>query len=553
MNGEDGLDGAPGKDGVNGKDGGPGTSSWKDAPGQVTTDPTTTVVGIGTPSPAACLHTKGTLSKELGKVHVQEDCTIAGTVEDQFKGLAPGDAIKVGSNTFKVKEIKDGKKLTIDEEPCPDPSVDVPAYTDPDELLRVDNGAGVPKVTVTRGGNVGIGTTSPRSMLQVRQTNHQASTVLVGSDYPVETSYLRYARSPVSYVGNMFLGNSGDHSGSTVLGWSNDCQGDFLTMRAVDVRNGSVPNDSQFLADVRLSRDGGDVAKGYGKISCYTGDNSAGDSPDNLKLAMVIRSNGNVGIGTTSPAARLQVGDGHQAKDADLYIAREGATQARIYAYSDNASPFLSFVRNRGSVAAPTHVLAGDVLGVIYFGGMSVDNDPENTNTGTFIRSYAEENFTPSHGLSSLGFFTAFPVYGQYQERVTIRANGNVGIGTTNPSEKLQVEGAVKASLFIQSSSRDLKRDIHALPAPAALAALLALHPTRFRYKADPRDEQLGFIAEDVPELVATSDRMGVSPMDVAAVLTSVVQQQHETIVAQQRKIATLDERLRKIEAKLGL
>ncbi len=52
----------------------------------------------------------------------------------------------------------------------------------------------------------------------------------------------------------------------------------------------------------------------------------------------------------------------------------------------------------------------------------------------------------------------------------------------------------------------------------------------RFEYKASPGEEQLGFIAEDVPELVASSDRKGLAPMDVVAVLTKVVQEQQKTI-----------------------
>ena len=34
----------------------------------------------------------------------------------------------------------------------------------------------------------------------------------------------------------------------------------------------------------------------------------------------------------------------------------------------------------------------------------------------------------------------------------------------------------------------------------------------------------MGFIAEDVPELVATNDRKGLSALDITAVLTKVVQ-----------------------------
>ena len=43
-------------------------------------------------------------------------------------------------------------------------------------------------------------------------------------------------------------------------------------------------------------------------------------------------------------------------------------------------------------------------------------------------------------------------------------------------------------------------------------------------------DPKVGFIAEDVPDLVATTDRKGLSSMDIVAVLTSVVKDQQKTI-----------------------
>jgi hypothetical protein len=56
----------------------------------------------------------------------------------------------------------------------------------------------------------------------------------------------------------------------------------------------------------------------------------------------------------------------------------------------------------------------------------------------------------------------------------------------------------------------------------------MRLEPVRFNYKADKTEECLGFIAEDVPALVATEDRKALSPMDVVAVLTKVVQEQQK-------------------------
>ena len=45
-----------------------------------------------------------------------------------------------------------------------------------------------------------------------------------------------------------------------------------------------------------------------------------------------------------------------------------------------------------------------------------------------------------------------------------------------------------------------------------------------FSYKVSPEENHVGFIAEEVPELVSTKDRKGLSPMDIVAVLTKVVQ-----------------------------
>ena len=85
-------------------------------------------------------------------------------------------------------------------------------------------------------------------------------------------------------------------------------------------------------------------------------------------------------------------------------------------------------------------------------------------------------------------------------------------------------------------SSRDLKERISALTAPDALAALEELVPVHFRYKESSED-QLGFIAEDVPELVASEGRKSLSPMDLIAVLTSVTKQQQDLLAAQQRAL----------------
>jgi hypothetical protein len=58
---------------------------------------------------------------------------------------------------------------------------------------------------------------------------------------------------------------------------------------------------------------------------------------------------------------------------------------------------------------------------------------------------------------------------------------------------------------------------------------------------APDNEEYLGFIAEDVPELVAMNSRTGLSPMDIVAVLTKVAQEQQKTISELTARVAELE------------
>lgn len=84
---------------------------------------------------------------------------------------------------------------------------------------------------------------------------------------------------------------------------------------------------------------------------------------------------------------------------------------------------------------------------------------------------------------------------------------------------------------WIDHSSGLHKTDVDALSLEKALDALVDLRPVIFRYRVeDERIRHVGFIAEDVPELVASQDRKGVSAMDIVGVLTRVVQHQQQQI-----------------------
>jgi hypothetical protein len=108
----------------------------------------------------------------------------------------------------------------------------------------------------------------------------------------------------------------------------------------------------------------------------------------------------------------------------------------------------------------------------------------------------------------------------------------NVGFGEPLPIYPIHTGAGAYVTtggVWTNASSRALKKDIRPLPAHDAAHALAGLEPVTFKYKVN-NESHVGFIAEDVPDLVASGDRKGLSAMDIVAVLTRVVQQQQKEI-----------------------
>jgi len=100
--------------------------------------------------------------------------------------------------------------------------------------------------------------------------------------------------------------------------------------------------------------------------------------------------------------------------------------------------------------------------------------------------------------------------------------------------------------VWMDASSRNYKQDITNLSFDDAVKTLRGLEPVRYSYKNNQSERHLGFIAEDVPDLVASLDRKSLSSMDIVAVLTRVVQQQ-------QQMIEKLDNEIQKLKNTNGI
>lgn len=132
-----------------------------------------------------------------------------------------------------------------------------------------------------------------------------------------------------------------------------------------------------------------------------------------------------------------------------------------------------------------------------------------------------------------------------YNALVIESTSGNIGLGVATPLYQIHHSSGARldAGNWTNASSRAIKQDIHALGRDAAFDALKSLQPMTYAYKANPTDTQVGFIAEDVPALVATPDRKGLSSMDIVAVLTKVIQEQQKTIEEMRGRLERLEEK----------
>ena len=150
------------------------------------------------------------------------------------------------------------------------------------------------------------------------------------------------------------------------------------------------------------------------------------------------------------------------------------------------------------------------------------------------------EFFAIGDSSSETGLFTIEA--GAPTDSFRLDSSGDLGLGAAAPMVKLHVDGNAYVSGTMEvASSRKYKRDIRPLESAAAREALVDLQPVRYFHRSDPAEESLGFIAEDVPDLVAADGRRTLNPMDAVAVLTRVIQEQQQTIKTLSRRIDDLE------------
>lgn len=173
-------------------------------------------------------------------------------------------------------------------------------------------------------------------------------------------------------------------------------------------------------------------------------------------VGIVAFPNGHVSIGTASQNADdVQLNVHTEEKTTYLQIINSNSTtnhhfpafRAMNYmgtSATNSGHPRLVLQNNRGSSTSVTPILNGDTIGAVEAWG-SRETDPILTNLSSQIVFKATEDFSSTAGGGSIDFRTAANGTNNPESRMIIGHNGNVGIGTTTPTIKLDVIGDARA------------------------------------------------------------------------------------------------------------
>jgi len=321
-------------------------------------------------------------------------------------------------------------------------------------------------VSYLNGGNVGIGTTTPVTKLDIGG----------GANYFLDSSIV----TPVQVVGNG--GNSGSYGGAYFVTQSTDGGGGFLAMakaRSITTGNFSAVQAGDTLGNLAfLGADGTKLIRGASITSTAETNATSNLLSANLNFrvsqansyveAMRIMSDGKIGIGTTSPGSKLAIdGTGLGAPALTVSGGVLGAPTATVLTtYPAVSTNGTNYTRNLGfySWALP---IASGVSDDGYRVGLDIENFVTDSSfLGTLysqyglwarVGSYVGGNgtITNSYGIfieNLDGPATVTNKFGLYQSNSTARNYfaGNVGIGTSDPGTyKLAVNGTIRAKELV--------------------------------------------------------------------------------------------------------
>lgn len=200
-----------------------------------------------------------------------------------------------------------------------------------------------------------------------------------------------------------------------------------------------------------------------GTFTIRTADAQALSLKTNNSDALYIKSDGNIGIGTTSPAYKLEVsGTGYFLNNLTANGVTIGSSDIRSSSNILTLGGTSEIIRITGGnvgigTTSPAYKLdVSPVTSTVRLGRVLTGEWPTSANYALFGHAVLDHtnsgNYALLQGSAGDTFLNAAsgqPIYFRIAnaDKMILASGGNVGIGTTNPTQKLEVRGYVLSDL----------------------------------------------------------------------------------------------------------
>jgi hypothetical protein len=265
---------------------------------------------------------------------------------------------------------------------------------------------------------------------------------------------------------------------------------------------------------------------------------------------LYVEADGDVGIKTSNPVVDLHVVEGNTPTLRLEQDGSDGFTPQTWDVAGNEANFFIRDVTNGSRLSfriepgAPESSIHIDNNGAVGFG---TSNPTSNYTIHAYRTSDNARIVAERSGGSITGLFATnnAGLVGTLNDnpmRITVNNLQKVQFNSDNSVDYFNGATITSGGVFTNASSRELKENIKEIDAKTAMEAFQKLNPVTYNYKVDKKEQVAGFIAEDVPEIVATNNRKGIAAIEVTALLTKVLKEQQKTIDELKKEIKELKE-----------
>jgi hypothetical protein len=239
----------------------------------------------------------------------------------------------------------------------------------------------------------------------------------------------------------------------------------------------------------------------------------------------LLSANGHVGIGTTAPSEALHV-------VGNIRQSALAGTGTRIVCADSNGTltltdPPLVYGEFESDIVT--------INGKLGIGTKTPGYPVEIVRTGTNSSIVLNRTDGARNFMNANASFGNIGTANNYPLRLVVNSLGKMTLNSDNSLNMASGATCTAGGVWTNASSIALKENISTLNSDEAATTLQALNPVKYNYKAENDQNHVGFIAEEVPELVAMKDRKSLSPMDIVAVLTRVTQDQQQQLQEQKQ------------------